>query len=138
MRKICKIVKENGITQEDNTCFGLTKNRVYGDHILNPGIPWNHHNLYPASHISSWTPEITCNFGINWNQNPAPKVFFWQKSNFNQVLISGNFTKIKIDNNKLYPVIHFLSIPLPYFFVGVAECKLFPYISEYVITILKL
>ena len=29
------------------------------------GIPWNHHKLYPASHISSWTPEITYNFGIN-------------------------------------------------------------------------
>ena len=36
---MCKIEKENGITQEDDACFGPTNNRVYGDHILIPGIP---------------------------------------------------------------------------------------------------
>ena len=29
MRKICKIEKDNGITQEDDACFGPTNNRVY-------------------------------------------------------------------------------------------------------------
>ena len=37
MKKICKIDKENGITQEDNACFGPTDSTVYSDHILIPG-----------------------------------------------------------------------------------------------------
>ena len=35
--KICKIEKYNGITQEDNSCFGPANDRVYGDHISIPG-----------------------------------------------------------------------------------------------------
>ena len=58
------------------------------------GVPWNHHNLYPVSHISFWTPEITYRFGINWNQNPAHQVILCHKLKFNQVLISGNFNKL--------------------------------------------
>ena len=46
------------------------------------------------------------NFGINCNQNPAPQVFLCHISQFNQVLISGNFVKLKIDHNKLYPEIN--------------------------------
>ena len=37
MRMIFKIKKDNGITQEDDACFGPTNNIVYVYHILIPG-----------------------------------------------------------------------------------------------------
>ena len=99
------------------------------------GIPWNHRKLYPASHISSQTPEITYNFGINWNQNPAPQVFLWNKSKFNKFLISGNFLKlyIKIDQIRLHPAIPLLSRTPPILFLAErnAICSLI-IISEYI------
>ena len=37
MWKICKIKKENDITQEDDACSGVTNNIVYENPILIPG-----------------------------------------------------------------------------------------------------
>ena len=90
------------------------------------GIPWNHHKLYHASHISSWTPDLTYNFGINRNQNPAaaPQVFLWHKSKFIQVLISGNFII-----NSILRFTFYLEFP-PTLFVGSEKCNFFLLVLE--------
>ena len=125
MRKVFKVEKEKGITREDNACFGPTKIEFMMITFSFKGIPWYLFKLYSASHISSWTPEIPYNFGIKLNQTPAPQVFLWQKSKFNQVLISGNFVKVKIYLKKLYYSIHISSRTPPSLFVGSEKCKCF-------------
>ena len=48
-----------------------------------------------------------------------------QKSKFNQVLISGNFIKLKIYHHKLYPAIHLLFQTSSTLFFGSEKCKFF-------------